>query len=62
NKPTGGESSSGIGLSLCKELIEASGGRIGARTNPDRGATFWFSLPVFDKAAALQLGSSSCTD
>jgi two-component system, sensor histidine kinase and response regulator len=62
NKPTGGESSSGIGLSLCKELIEATGGRIGARTNPDRGATFWFSLPVFDKAAALQLGSSSCTD
>jgi len=46
NKPTGGESSSGIGLSLCKELIESAGGKIGARSNAGKGATFWFSLPV----------------
>ena len=46
NKPTGGESSTGIGLCLCKELIEAEGGKIGAHTNQGRGATFWFSLPV----------------
>jgi two-component system sensor histidine kinase/response regulator len=46
NKPTGGESSSGIGLCLCKDLIEAEGGQIGARTNSGKGATFWFSLPV----------------
>jgi two-component system sensor histidine kinase/response regulator len=46
NLPTGGESSSGIGLSLCKELIEAEGGTIGALTNQTQGATFWFSLPV----------------
>jgi two-component system sensor histidine kinase/response regulator len=46
NKPTGGESSSGIGLSLCKELIESSGGKIGARSNAGKGATFWFSLRV----------------
>ena len=45
NKPTGGESSSGIGLSLCKDLIEAEGGQIGARVNQGKGATFWFSLP-----------------
>jgi two-component system sensor histidine kinase/response regulator len=46
NKPTGGESSTGIGLCLCKELIEAAGGSIGARNNKEQGATFWFSLPV----------------
>ena len=46
NKPTGGECSSGIGLSLCKDLIEAEGGSIGARPNNGKGATFWFSLPV----------------
>jgi len=46
NKPTGGENSSGIGLSLCKELIESAGGKIGARSNSGKGATFWFSLPV----------------
>lgn len=45
NKPTGGESSSGIGLGLCKELIEAEGGEIGAHSNRDKGSTFWFSLP-----------------
>ena len=39
-------SSTGIGLCLCKELIEAEGGKIGAHTNQGQGATFWFSLPV----------------
>jgi len=45
NKPTGSETSSGLGLAICKQMIEAHGGSIGARSNPDRGATFWFSLP-----------------
>lgn len=45
NKPTGGESSTGIGLSLCKELIVSEGGQVGAHTNPKQGTTFWFSLP-----------------
>lgn len=46
NQPTGGETSSGIGLSICKQLIELhTGGRIGAFNNTDGGATFWFSLP-----------------
>jgi len=46
NKPTGGEKSSGLGLSICKDLIEAHGGQIGARNNPEQGATFWFQIPV----------------
>jgi signal transduction histidine kinase len=46
NKPTGGENSSGLGLAICKRMIELHGGKIGARNNPDRGATFWFSLPI----------------
>ena len=44
-RPTGGEESSGLGLSIAKELVEAHGGSIGARNNPERGATFWFRLP-----------------
>jgi two-component system sensor histidine kinase/response regulator len=44
NKPTGGEKSSGLGLSICKQMVELHGGAIGAYNNPDRGATFWFSL------------------
>lgn len=58
NKPTGGESSSGIGLCLCKELIEAAGGLIGARTNRGKGATFWFSLPIAREAAGSRHGSA----
>ena len=37
---------SGIGLSYSKILVELHGGRIGAVNNPDRGATFWWEIPV----------------
>ena len=46
NKPTGNETSTGLGLAICKQLIDLHDGEIGARKNPDRGTTFWFSLPV----------------
>lgn len=44
--PTGNETSSGIGLSMSKQFIEQYQGEIGARNNPDRGATFWFKIPI----------------
>ncbi|WP_455208823.1 hybrid sensor histidine kinase/response regulator [Kaarinaea lacus] len=46
NRPTGGESSSGIGLSMSKQFIELHKGRMGVRNNPEAGATFWFSIPI----------------
>jgi signal transduction histidine kinase len=46
NRPTGGEHSSGLGLFICKLLVEQHGGRIGARNGPDGGAVFWFELPL----------------
>jgi len=46
NRPTGNESSSRIGLAMCKQLIALDKGGIGARNNPDGGATFWIRLPV----------------
>jgi len=36
----------GLGLAICKKLVEAHDGEIGVRNNPDQGATFWFRLPV----------------
>ncbi|MBN1828718.1 MAG: response regulator [Deltaproteobacteria bacterium] len=45
NMPTGGEKSSGLGLAICKKVIEMQGGKTGARNNPEGGATFWFELP-----------------
>lgn len=46
NKPTGNEKSSGLGLHICKQLMELQGGEIGVRNNPDKGATFWVSVPA----------------
>ena len=37
---------SGIGLSYSKILVELQGGQIGAENNPDKGATFWWEIPV----------------
>ena len=37
---------SGIGLSYSKILVELHGGRIAAENNPDKGATFWWEIPV----------------
>lgn len=37
---------SGIGLSYSKILVELHGGHIHAENNPDRGASFWWEIPV----------------
>jgi len=41
-----GENGTGIGLLLCKELIELNGGKIWINSKPGKGSTFFFSLPL----------------
>ena len=46
-KPTGGESSTGLGLSIVKRIVDLHGGRITVESaGPGHGATFIVTLPV----------------
>lgn len=35
----------GLGLAICREIVNAHQGSIGVRKNGDRGASFWFKIP-----------------
>jgi len=36
----------GLGLSICKKILHVMNGDIGVNSEPDKGSTFWFTLPV----------------
>jgi signal transduction histidine kinase len=36
----------GLGLPICKKIVEQHGGSIGVSSQPDEGCLFWFELPL----------------
>jgi PAS domain S-box-containing protein len=36
----------GLGLSIVRKLVEMMGGQVGAHSQPHKGSTFWFTLPL----------------
>ena len=45
NQPTNDEPKTGLGLSVCKQLIELHDGEMNAMNNNEEGVSFWFTLP-----------------
>ena len=48
----------GLGLVICKGIVEQHGGQVGVDTEPGKGSAFWFTLPAAEVRAAEVRGAA----
>ena len=54
-----GKGGTGLGLSMCREIVEAHHGRIRVESSPGKGTSFTLKLPIAARTAAAPVANAT---